>query len=171
MNKIGELVLTALFQSTFILNFWSMFYLLFFANFIQCTVQLERVGMICDSTGHNCNFPTYPIPWQNIPDEIIAQFQPPDASTTAKNRKTKIVWGVTIALANVFLISAIAVAHFKFKLHTGVFLLKNSIILAVLGALEALFFYLVGWYDFPVSQAKGASTYLRELLQKATVSA
>ncbi len=169
MNQIGELLLTVLFQTTVLYNIWGIFYLLFFAHFLQCFVQSSRYNMMNYVTGDNQHvilFNNPPLPWQNIPDSIVNLLQPPDASTTDKNKKVKIIWGTTMGLSLLILIGAIVFSHMKLGLNTREFLIKNGIIISLIGALEALFFYLVGWFDFPVSQAKGAAVYLQELLNK-----
>jgi hypothetical protein len=167
MNRIGELLLTVLFQTTILYNGWGLFYLLFFAHFLQCFVQTSRYNMveyIFPDGVQDIYFNNPKLPWQNIPDSVVNPLQPPDAATTTKNKKVKILWGTTMAFSLLILIGAIVFSHMKLGLNTSEFLLKNAIIISLIGALEALFFYFVGWFDFPVSQAKGAADYLQEVL-------
>lgn len=166
MNKFGELLLTVLFQTTILYNGWGIFYLLFFAHLLQCFVQSSRYNMenYIYNGQHYIYFNNQPLPWQYIPDSLVNQLQPPDASTSAKNKKVKILWGTTMGLSLLILIGVIVFAHMKLGLNTGEFILKNAIIISLIGALEGLFFYFVGWHDFPVSQAKGAADYLQEVL-------
>jgi hypothetical protein len=166
MNRIGELVLTVLFQTILLFNAWGIFYLLFFAHFLQCFVQKSRYAMH-EQMQNNYQyvwFDNSPTIWQYLPDSVVNQFQPPDKSTTQKNQNVKIVWGSLMAVSLLILIGAIVFAHMKLGLNTSEFILKNLSILAIIGALEGLFFFFVGWFDFPVSQAKGAADYLQEVL-------
>lgn len=169
MNKFGELLLTVLFQTTILYNGWGLFYLLFFAHFVQCFVQSSRYKMlyqylIDDPTYKYYVSETGTVPWQNIPDSVINQLQPPDENTSAKNKKVKILWGTTMGFSLLILIGVIVFAHMKLGLNTTEFILKNIIIISLIGTLEGLFFFFVGWFDFPVSQAKGAADYLQEVL-------
>ncbi len=167
MNRYGELFLTALFQTTLLLNFWGLFYLFYFAHFVQCFVQSERPGVFTGETPqgeHVISFYNFPLLWQTIPDSIVSQIQPPDNKTTQKNNKVKILWGTLMAVSLLILIGSIVFSHLKLGLNTSDFLFKNSIIFFIIGILEAIFFFFVGWFDFPVSQAKGAADYLQEVL-------
>ncbi len=168
MNQFAELGLSALFQCVMIFNAWTLFYLLFFAHFIQCLVQTFRRNVVIDGPGGMTYLTQYPIPWQYIPQPTVDEHAPPDPKTTEKNKKITLTWIIVAAVVNVVLIAMLLVGHFTKAIHTKEFLLKNVVLFFILMSLEGLFFFFVGWYDFPITQAKGAATYLREILGNIT---